>query len=235
MKYKSQILLSALGLALTAQSASAADVSVNITNLSHGNHFTPLLVTAHDTMTHLFQEGMAASANLRAMAECGDISGLLSDAGGADMDTVENPAMGLLAPGANATAMLMTNSTNTKLSVVAMILPTNDGFVGVDSLDIPQTAGTYTYYLNGYDAGTEANDETLPGTDCAPGVAGIPAAPNGDGGMNGSGVAMADSNTTVHIHRGVLGDSDASAGKSDLDSSIHRWQNPIAKLVITVQ
>lgn len=223
-----------LGL-LLAGPASAADVTVSITNLTHGNHFAPLLITAHDDSMHVFQVGMAASANLRAMAECGDVSGLATDLGGADMDTVENPASGPLAPGATTMASLMTATASTKLSVVGMMLPTNDGFVGIDSLDIPMAAGTYTYYLNGYDAGTEANDETLPGTDCAVGVAGIPAAPNGDGGTGATGVSSMDTNTMVHIHRGILGDTNATGGMSDLDSTIHRWQNPVAKLVLTVQ
>ncbi|GAM59834.1 hypothetical protein JCM19232_167 [Vibrio ishigakensis] len=45
------------------------------------------------------------------------------------------------------------------LSLGAMLLPTNDGFVGLDSWKIPSEAGTYRASLNGYDAGTEANDE----------------------------------------------------------------------------
>ncbi len=222
-------------LAGVAPVALAADIDVTITNLTHGNHFTPLLVTAHDANTHLFQGGMAASASLRLMAECGDFSLLSTDLGGADGDTIENPAAGLLAPGASTTTMLMTAGGNTQLSLVAMVLPTNDGFVGVDSLTLPTTAGHYTYYLNAYDAGTEANDELLPGTMCAPGVAGIPGAPNMDAGTGGTGVAMADTNTSVHIHRGVLGDTNSTGGISDLDSTVHRWQNPVAKLEITVK
>jgi len=32
-----------------------------------------------------------------------------------------------------------------------------------------------------------------------------------------------------------LGDTDLSAGTSDLDSRVHRWLNPVAKLTVTVQ
>ena len=227
--------LLATALLALAQSAVAADVSVKITNLTNGNHFTPVLVTAHTDGTHLFQAGTVASTSLTAMAECGDISSLLTDMGGVDADTIENPAAGLLAPGASTTADLMTTAANTHLSIVAMVLPTNDAFVGLDSMMLPTTVGTYTYYLNAYDAGTEANDELLPGTDCAPGVAGIPAAPGMDGGENGTGVAMTDTNTMVHVHRGVLGDSDDMAGKSDLNNTVHRWQNPVAKVIVTVK
>jgi hypothetical protein len=106
--------------------------------------------------------------------------------------------------------------------------------VGLDALQLPTQAGTYTYYLNGYDAGTEINDELITGGG-DPGVAGIPAAPGGDGGIGGTGVTTVESNTTVHIHRGVLGDSDPTGGKSDLDLTIHRWLNPVAAVIVEIQ
>lgn len=235
MNIKTALLPLVAGCFLTSSlAANAAQWDISITNLTHGDYFTPLLVTAHDSGSHLFEVGMPASASLEAMAECGDLSGL-SATYSADADTVANPASGLLAPGATTTAMLDTSTTNnTYLSIVAMVLPTNDGFVGLDGLQVPSTAGSYTYYLNAYDAGTEANDEILDTSGCAVGMPGIPAAPGGHGGMNGTGVAGADTNTMVHIHRGILGDTDPTGGKSDLDSTIHRWQNPVAKVVITV-
>ena len=67
-----------------------------------------------------------------------------------------------------------------------------------------------------------------------PGIPGIPAAPGGDAGLNGTGVTNAETNPVVHIHRGSLGDADASGGISDLDNTINRWLNPVAKLVIVV-
>ena len=115
-----------------------------------------------------------------------------------------------------------------------MVLPTNDGFVGLDGWEIPEAAGTYTVYLNAYDAGTEVNDEIINGMGM-PGDAGIPAAPGGDGGMGATGVTMTESNSTVHIHRGNVGDVDENAGISDVDSRIHRWLNPVAKIVVTVK
>jgi len=215
--------------------AAAATLGIEVTNLTHGTYFTPLLVAAHDTDTHLFQVATPASANLQAMAEGGDLSGLVSDVAGVGATYVANPAAGLLGPGASASATLDTTGTqNTRLSIVAMLLPTNDGFVGLDSLTIPDTPGVYTYYLNGYDAGTEANDEIINGGG-APGVPGVPAAPGGDGGTGGTGAAGPDINTNVHIHRGALGDTDPTGGISDLDSRIHRWLNPVARLVLTVQ
>jgi len=38
----------------------------------------------------------------------------------------------------------------------------------------------------------------------------------------------------VHIHRNGLGDADINGGKSDLDATVHRWLNPVARLTVTV-
>jgi hypothetical protein len=235
MNFKRMFLPFTVGLIATmATAANAAQWDISVTNLTHGNYFTPLLVTAHDGGIHLYEVGMSASSALQGMAECGDLSGLLSTYP-ADVDTIENPAAGLLNPGESAGAMIDTSTTgNTHLSIVGMVLPTNDAFVGLGALQVPIAAGTYTYYLNAYDAGTEANNELLDTSGCAAGMPGIPGAPGGDAGMNGTGVAGADSNTTVHVHRGLLGDTNSTGGTSDLDSTIHRWQNPVAKVVITV-
>jgi hypothetical protein len=220
--------------AVAAGQASAAEFSLTVTNLTHGTWFTPLLVTLHDRHTDLFETGVPATAALQAMAEGGDISGLLAYANDRGADSVENPAGGLLAPGASATAVFSQTHRfrNRYLSIVAMLLPTNDGFVGLDSLRLPRIPGTYTYYLNGYDAGTETNDEIVNGAG-TPGEPGIPADPGGYAGTGASGVIDFESNSTVHVHRGVLGEP-AAAGGSDLDSAIHRWQNPVAKVVIEV-
>jgi len=216
--------------------AMAGQISISVKNLTNGIYFTPLLVTAHDADTDLFQTGEPASAALQAMAEGGDISYLSALVGGPDDDTVENPAGGLLGPGDSVNNIVLDTgrrSRNKFLSIVAMLLPTNDGFVGLDSLRIPLFPGTYKYLLLGYDAGTEANDERITGGG-APGAAGIPAAPGGDGGENGTGVTDLETNQTVHVHRGVIGDDDPSGGRSDLDRIIHRWLNPVAEVTIEV-
>ena len=211
----------------------AQDLSIKITNLTSGIYFTPFLVAAHNSDTHLFMEGTAATTNLQAMAEGGDISGLSTDVQAVGGEVVENPAGGFLAPGANTSFDFTTTDTNKYLSLTAMLLPTNDGFVGADSIMIPETAGTYTFYLNAYDAGTEANNEVINGGG-ASGTLGIPADPGGANGTGGTGITATIENTTVHIHRGNIGDQDAEGGASDLTSTVHRWLNPVAQLVITV-
>lgn len=217
--------------------AIGADMHVEVTNVSHGSYFTPLLITAHDGNTHLFELAKPASVSLQAMAEGGDISGLSEMVGGADADTVENPAAGLLAPGNTTMTGLNTDDTgNEYLSLVAMILPTNDGFVGMDALKIPSDPGTYTYMLNAYDAGTEANNELAAADGGVPGTPGFPNPPPvGLTDFGGSGIAGSDANTKVQVHRGILGDTNPTGGISDIDSTRYRWLNPIARLVIKVK
>ena len=216
---------------------SAQQITVEITNLTHGMYFTPLLVSAHNSQTHLFQVGESASTNLQAMAEGGDISGLDSDLHMMGAMVKNNPAEGLLAPGEKTSFSAnfdITESSN-KLSIVSMMLPTNDGFIGLDAQSIPTEPGVYTYLLNGYDAGTEANNEIVNGAGM-PGALGIPEDPGSYAGTGGMGMMMPISgNSMIHIHPNNIGDMDTSGGMSDLDSRIHRWLNPVAKVVLTIQ
>jgi len=228
-------IIGATVLSVFSSFTSAEMISVEVTNLTQNIYFTPLLVTAHAGDTHLFQLGEEASTALQAMAEGGDLSGLLDVTTSIGAVSMENPAGGLLAPASSTAVMNMDTGDNNLLSIVAMILPTNDGFVGLDAWPIPSEAGTYTLTLNAYDAGTEANNELVVEGSGMPGVAGIPANPAGYGGTGGSGVSTMEHNMTVHIHRGNLGDSDITGGPSDLTASVHRWLNPVAKVVVTVQ
>lgn len=214
--------------------AMAEVLDIKVTNLTQGIYFTPLLVAAHPDTADLFSVGETASSEIQAMAEGGDISGLAMLADNLGAQTIENPAAGLLAPGNTTIISDMSTGENDRLSIVAMLLPTNDGFVGLDSWKIPETAGTYTLYLNAYDAGTEANDEIINGGG-APGMPGIPANPGENGGTSASGVTSTEANQMIHVHRGNIGDTDLAGGISDLDSRIHRWLNPVAKVTVTVK
>lgn len=236
-KYHATIKKLALGLLLPAFGASfsqAAEVEVNVENLTRGMFFTPLVIAAHPENSPLFTLGSEASDQLQSMAEGGDISGIESILMTLGATQSNNPAAGLLLPGASTSTSLNTDGTsNSMLSVVGMILPSNDGFVALNNIEIPSTAGTYTYYAKAYDAGTEANDEIVGSG--AVGEAGFPAPSPVAAtlGANGTGV-MATAEGFVHIHRGALGDLDTSGGVSDLDSTAHRWLNPIAKITVTV-
>ncbi|PCJ48802.1 MAG: hypothetical protein COA74_07375 [Gammaproteobacteria bacterium] len=232
MKLNLKLLTSSIAILTSSMAIQAQDISITIDNLTQGIIFTPFLVAAHGESDHLFEVGTTASSELQMMAEGGDISGLVTNMEAINATLISNPAEGLLMAGASTTGAMDTGS-NGYLSLVSMLLPTNDGFVGLDGWEIPTEAGTYVVTLNAYDAGTEANDEIINGGG-APGTPGIPAAPAGNAGANATGVTTTESNNMIHIHRGNVGDDDLTAGISDVDNRIHRWLNPVVRLTIVV-
>lgn len=209
--------------ALLSANLFAADISVKITNLTKGISFTPILVAAHPSSSGTFTAGTEASTEIETMAEGGDTSGLVTQLGtNAQFDN--NPAGGLLTAGQNATSEIVNlSSDNTNLTILSMMLPTNDAFIALNNIQIPTETGTYTYYLNAYDAGTEANDEleaSIPGPTLTQ--------------TGGTGVITTEEGF-IHIHRGTLGDSNTTGGESDLDPTMHRWLNPVAEVEVTVK
>jgi hypothetical protein len=221
-------------LAVSSSALNAAELSLEIQNLTHGLYFTPILAVAHTPETSIFEVGETASTELQMMAEGGSLDGLSTIVTSINADVLANPAGGLWAPSAKAAGTLSTAAGNTILSVVAMMLPTNDGFIGLDNWTIPTETGTYTIYFNAYDAGTEANDE-IRGSG-APGAPGMPVPPPLEAlvGNGGSGVAGADNNATVQIHRGSIDDNSMTDGTSDVTNTVQRWLNPVAKVTISV-
>ncbi len=224
MNNKKTLLTTAVAglIALTGASAQAAELTVKITNLTHGITFTPILLASHDETVHLFESGTAASPAIEMMAEGGALTGLIAEATGETLATA-----GLLAPSANTDWFTFDPKEDTHLSLTTMLLPTNDAFAGIDGWEIPTEAGTYTILVNAYDAGTEANSELVADFPDYPGKA--------DLGSNGSGLTAVVTNPTVHIHPGNIGDSSDTAGLSDLDNKVHRWLNPVLKVSVIVE
>jgi hypothetical protein len=229
------ILKSLTLMSLVTASLTAGEIEVKVVNLTGGSYFTPLLLSTHSDTKKLFMTGSTASIALQKMAEGGDIADLATELSTDGATVVSNPASGLLAAGANTTATLTADTTNSRLSIVAMILPSNDAFIALSAWEVPTVPGTYMVNLNAYDAGTEANNELIIGmAGGAVGTLGIPADPGGDVATGGTGIS-ASAEGFIHIHRGVFGDNNTTGGLSDLKSTKHRWLNPIARAIITVK
>lgn len=249
MTYKHK---AALGLAATLAVASAthaaegmsmegkrhgAELTVSVTNLTARTWLAPILVAAHPAGYRAYTEGEAASPELQAIAEIGDIEPL-ANVLPARASVVRNPANGPLKPGATATAHGLSggrHGPNTHLSVLAMLVPTNDGFIGLNAIEIPKMPGTYRYTVMAYDAGTEANNEAAaagPGVN-QPGMGLPPFLADGAIDPNAPGFGQTVKEGFVHIHRGIVGS--APGGPSVLDASLHRWMNPVARVTLTVK
>lgn len=258
MKKKSNALI--IGAALLGGGvAHAQSLTLEITNLTQGIYFTPRLAVTHNSAVDIFQTGEAASTPLTQLAEGGATQPFIDYLNDPSREANNSATSfgGLLAPATTAAYQSMqVGSNETHLSLAAMMLPTNDGFVGLDSWPIPSEPGTYVVYLNAYDAGSESNDEiagnrpniTEAGSGDPIGGADVPGFPTPPPtvpslGTNGTGVTiqidasnqLADSSEgRVHIHPGNLGDTDPNGGVSDIDSRVHRWLNPVARLKVVV-
>ena len=203
------------GLLLSSAAVSAnGNISyhVTITNITSSINFTPILVTSHRKGVSLYELGSAASDELTAIAEGGDIAPLsavlLDDSRVADVQDSGD----LLGPGESVTVTVSATHGAHNISMASMMLPTNDGFIALNSVKAPRK-GTVTYYSPGYDAGTEPNDElciSIPGPSCG-----------GEGPSPGAG-----GEGYVHINRGIH-------GIGDLAPDVYDWRNAVAKITIS--
>ena len=195
----------------TAAMADSPAYEVTITNLTRAQVFTPILVASHRKGVELFQLGAAASSELAALAEGGDVAPLTAalQATGKVRDIANSG--GLLMPGQSVTVTVDAGDAR-EISLASMMIPTNDSFIALNGVKAPKGHRSVVYYSPGYDAGTEPNDENcmnIPGPVCG-----------GEGGSPGAG-----GEGYVHISRGI-------AGIGDLDSASYDWKNPTAKIEI---
>ena len=223
--FKSRSLVAALAVASPTVFAQSIDVSnfqnqnatasyeVTLTNITPGQTFTPQFVVTHPSDIALFQLGEPASMPLEIMAEGGDTMPLEMAVDG--VATYAGTIPGLLMPGYSVTATVM-GSESDVLSLAAMLIPTNDTFVALNSMPLP-AEGSVTYYLKAYDAGTEENDQNcrnIPGPRC------------GGEGYNGE-VSDGDEGF-VHVSNGFH-----RLPGNTLRPNTYDWRNPVAKLTVT--
>lgn len=189
---------------------SRAYYEVTITNLTHAQAFTPILVASHGKGVKLFELGSPASNELSALAEGGDVAPLTyALQANHKVRDVANSG-GLLMPGQSITVKVAARGAK-QISLASMLIPTNDSFIALNGVKVPKH-GKAVYYSPGYDAGSELNDElclNIPGPVCG-GAGGSPEA-GGEG--------------YVHISGGI-------SGKADLAATTYDWRNPTAKIVI---
>ena len=203
------------GLFLSSATVSAdgnTSYHVTITNITSSINFTPILLASHRKGVSLYELGSAASNELTAIAEGGDIaplSAVLQD----DPRVADVQDSGdLLGPGESVTVTLSATHGAHNISMASMMLPTNDGFIALNSVKAPRH-GTVTYYSPGYDAGSEPNDElciSIPGPTCG-----------GEGPSPGAG-----GEGYVHIIRGIH-------GIGDLAPDVYDWRKPVARITIS--
>ncbi len=197
--------------AMPSQAQHSRNYEVSITNITEAQAFTPFILATHMPSTRMFTPGEEASEELATLAEGGDVGPMadyLSLFPSDVLDVVTTD--GLLMPGETVTVEIAGDTLRRRLSFAAMLIPTNDTFVGLNAMVLPNRQNAAL--VPAYDAGSEPNDElcaNIPGPVC--------------GGEGGS--PLEDGEGFVFISQGIL-------GIGDLDPSAYDWRNPVAYVQI---
>ena len=195
----------------TEPGSDAVTWQVSIRNLTppDSQPFSPPVFAVHRPSVHVWQGGKIASHALVAVAEDANnevlVSALSKTAGVSDVFAADS---GPIPPGASAEFTLQVRPGD-RVSIVTMLVNTNDAFTGVDALEL--YGSSCTVRAISYDAGSEVNNELA---SAIPGPAGgnfFVRHPEGD---------------VIRPHEGIT-------GRGDLDPAVHGWTEPVAEIVFT--
>lgn len=191
---------------------------VTITNLAPATGpgasqpLSPPLVVVHNRQADVWERGAPASAGVAAIAEDADNSVLAGTLPGArGVRDVFTATGAPILPGASASFVVESGLFFNRLSLLTMLVNTNDAFTGLDSVQLfPFGLFGKTFYVGAYDAGSEQNTELkthIPGPCC---------------GNPGAGV---DESGVVSHHPGIQ-------GVGDLSAAVYGWSDPVAKITV---
>ncbi len=189
---------------------------VTITNITKGQIISPAVVATHrSSLDPIFTLGSPASDELAQVAEDAILQPLVDKLGDdpavGSVEVLFGDGPGPILPGATASFEIKAGKRDRNLSLVAMLVSTNDTFMGLNGIALPK--GRASDYLSpGYDAGSEVNNE-----DCAF----IPGPPCGNPEVRDT----VGAEGYVYIGNGVH-------GFADLDPALHDWNNPVAKITV---
>lgn len=189
--------------------AATKTYEVTVQNVTSGISFTPLLLATHNSRVDLFEVGMPASEALGKVAEGGDTSELQAELDESSYVYQTSNSTDLLGPGESVTVTIDARGGKNKLSLVSMLLPTNDNIVAAQSIALP--SGRFeetTAMAMAYDAGTETNSEEcafIPGPTCG-------------------GEAFSDTD----LGEGYIFPSAGIHGEGELSQSMYDWQGAVA-------
>lgn len=199
------------------------DFQVTVSNLAANQPLSPVAIVMHNDDWRAFSTGSPASVELEDLAESGSPNAFIgaADADANVMATTNGSAP--IGPGGSETfdiSVVESTHGTLRLSVVSMLVNTNDAIATINGNDISGLAATERYTADAitYDSGTEANSET---------AATIPG-PVADG--EGFNAARDDIRDEVHVHAGVVTAQDGLL-TSALDGT-HKWDHPAMRVTI---
>lgn len=189
---------------------------ITVTNLTRGQILSPPVVAVHaEHFGGLYQLGAPAGVELALVAEDA-VNGPLISKLQADGAVMSVGAMaGPIPPGMSRSITLDGMGAFRFISVVGMLVETNDAFFAIDGERGPNL-GSASFVSPAYDAGSEANTELcehIPGPPC--GNANVRVTEGAEG--------------FVHVHAGFhTGDPDNGLAAEQYD-----WRNPVARITVT--
>ncbi len=195
--------------------ASVRTFEITVSNLTTAQPLSPAAVIHHRADYHVYQVGSPASQAVERLAEGGDNGALLAESAADPAVFVRRSGSAAIVPGGNETFTISHTAADPRLTVMAMLVNSNDGFAAVDGIDLSGIAngGQAVYYGRAYDAGTEANSET---------ASTVP-------GQGGEGFNVArDDRDRIALHAGVVSQDDGLATSSL--SVQHRFDNPVIEV-----
>ena len=201
---------------------------VTITNITQGQPLTPPVLVTHSKRIGIFSLGEEASPQIQAIAENGDSGPLVMAL--EDNRHVQDLVVGMAPivpandPGAtgipSSATFYIKAYGKARLSFASMLICTNDGFTGLNSVSLP--SWRRTELTAGYDARTEMNTEDF--ADMVPPCQGLIGVTSDDAGTGMTDPGLAEKGIIIP-HPGIL-------GGVDLFQDVHGWTDPVAKIVI---
>lgn len=186
-----------------------AHYRVTIENISTGfQPMSPAGVVVHSKWADVWSTGSPATAAVAAIAEDANLPVFVSTY--AQTPGVSQSLQGGAAPfgPGMSTTFEFDARRGQRLSLVSMLVNTNDAFTGLDSVKLGN--GTKVYEVGAYDAGTEVNTEMLsdiPGPCCGHPFVRVP-----EGGV-------------ITHHAGIT-------GVGELAQATYDWSDPVARITV---
>ncbi|MFN8445898.1 MAG: alpha/beta hydrolase fold domain-containing protein [Caldilineaceae bacterium] len=205
---------------LQTTGANLTTYQVTLTNLTTGQPFSRAVAVVHGSGARLFATDTTASDALAALAQSGNptpLFTLLSSGVPSVTEAliVDQPVAASGTP-SSTVAFTVTAAPGDFLSLAAMLLCTNDGFVGLDSAALPAPGQQRVIALGAYDAGRELNSESsadLPDECSTLGPIALAGDPNGN--IN-DGTVVITPTGVITTHPGVTGGGDLTIGRHSL-------------------
>jgi hypothetical protein len=201
---------------------------VTLQNLTTGQPFSPPVAATHRKSMRMFRVGGFASDELAAIAQGGNEVPMFNLFNGSPKVTqavdIGVPVMTSGKVGDTVTFEISARNGD-RLSLATMLICTNDGFLGLDSVKLPEDESK-TFMVNGYDAGRENNTEISPHiVDPCSALGPTPLPGDPDGNLESGPGVTTDPPQRIQHHPNIT-------GVGELSVSLHGWTDPVAKVTV---